>query len=141
MVKGWARERSATALPALEETDFCLSGGGDLVCRTTDPDAPPWRIGIENPFDPSRLLATVPLRTGALATSSTAHRGQHIVDARTGRPPTTIAQVRVIGASLTWTDIDATSAFALGPDAATWLQTCPGRSGFVVWDDGSTATV
>lgn len=141
VVKGWALERSAAALHALDETDFCLSGGGDLLCRTTDPDVPPWRIGIEDPFDPRRLLATVPLKTGALATSGTAHRGQHIVDARTGRPPTTIAQVSVIGPSLTWADIDATAAFARGPDAATWLQARTGRTGFVVWEDGGTLTV
>ena len=34
-----------------------------------------------------RLVAVVPVRTGAVATSGTAHRGEHLVDARTGRPP------------------------------------------------------
>jgi len=141
VVKGWALERAAAALQALEDTDFCLSGGGDLLCRTTGADAVPWRIGIEDPRDTGRLLATVPLHTAAMATSGTAHRGQHIVDARTGQPPTTIAQVSVIGPSLTWADIDATAAYALGPDAATWLKTRTGRTGFVVWQDGSTTTI
>jgi len=39
VVKGWAVERAADHLRALEATDFCLSAGGDLVCRTLDPDA------------------------------------------------------------------------------------------------------
>jgi len=141
VVKGWALERAAAALRALPETDFCLSGGGDLLCRTLDPAAEPWRIGIEDPFAPQRLLARVPVSTGAVATSGTAHRGAHVVDARTGAAPAAVAQVTVVGASLTWADIDATAAFALGPDAATWLSTRAGRTGLVVWADGTTTPV
>ena len=50
----------------------------------------------------------VPVRSGAVATSGTAHRGDHLVDPRTGQPPKAIASVTVIEASLTWADIDAT---------------------------------
>jgi FAD:protein FMN transferase len=78
---------------------------------------------------------------GAVATSGSAHRGRHVVDARTGRPPSGVASVTVISASLTEADIDATSACAQGSDAATWLALRPGRSGLVVWTDGSTTTV
>ena len=141
VVKGWAVERAADHLRALEATDFCLSAGGDLVCRTLDPEMPPWRIGIEHPLDPHRLVAVVPVSTGAVATSGTAHRGQHLVDARSGRPPTGVASVTVVAASLTWADIDATAAYAHGQHAARWLRTRPGRTGLVVWADGSTTLV
>jgi thiamine biosynthesis lipoprotein len=47
----------------------------------------------------------------------------------------------MVSASLTEADIDATSAYAHGSDAATWLASRPGRSGLVVWTDGSTTTV
>jgi FAD:protein FMN transferase len=141
VVKGWAVERAAAPLRALDDTDFCLSAGGDLTCRTLDPEAPPWRIGIEDPFDPSRVLAVVPVLTGAVATSGTAHRGQHLVDARTGRPPEGVASVTVVAGSLTWADIDATAAYARGEDAARWLETRRGRSGVVVWADGLTTVV
>jgi FAD:protein FMN transferase len=141
VVKGWAAERAAEALRALPETDFCLSAGGDLVCRTVDPAGRTWRIGIEDPRDPRRLIAVVPVHTGAVATSGSAHRGQHVVDARTGRPPSGIASVTVVADSLTAADIDATAAYAQGSDAASWLQGRPGRSGLVVWSDGSTTTV
>jgi thiamine biosynthesis lipoprotein len=141
VVKGWAAERAAEPLRSLPETDFCLSAGGDLVCRTLDPDAPPWRIGIEHPADPSRIVAVVPVRTGAVATSGTAHRGAHLVDARTGRPPEGVASVTVVADSLTWADIDATAAYARGADAAAWLGTRPGRTGLVVFPNGSAATV
>lgn len=140
VVKGWAVERSASALRSLAETDFCLSAGGDMLCRAHDPDLP-WRIGIEDPHDTRRLVATLALRDGAVATSGTAHRGSHIVDARTGLPPAGIASVTVVAGTLTAADIDATAAYAQGPDAATWLRHRVGRTGLVVWADGSTTTI
>jgi thiamine biosynthesis lipoprotein len=141
VVKGWAAERAAAHLADLPDTDFCLSAGGDVVCRTADGDAAPWRIGIEDPRDPRRLVAVVPVHTGAVATSGTAHRGDHIVDARTGLPPSGVASVTVVADSLTWADIDATAAYAHGPAAASWLGSRRGRTGLVVWTDGSTTTV
>ncbi len=139
VVKGWAVERAATALRSLADTDFCLSAGGDMICRATHGD--PWRIGIEDPHDSARVLAVVPIHDGAVATSGTAHRGAHVVDARTGAAPDTVAQVTVVARSLTDADVDATAAYALGARAAQWLGRRVGRSGLVVWADGTTSTV
>ncbi len=140
VVKGWAVQRAAHAFDALADTDVCLSAGGDLVCRVREPGATPWNVGIEDPHDPGRVLAVVPVRDGALATSALTHRGPHIVDARTGAVPIGVASVTVVAADLTWADIDATAAFALGEGALDWLRTRPGRHGLVVRDDGTVAT-
>ena len=136
VVKGWAVQRASSALAALEGTDWCLSAGGDMVCHVARPDGRPWQVGIEDPRDPSRIVATVPVRHGAVATSGTAHRGEHLVDARTGRAPRGVASVTVVGPDLTWADLDATAAFAQGAGALSWLRTREGRCGLVVWDDG-----
>ncbi len=141
VVKGWAVERAAAPLRALAETDFSLSAGGDLVCRTLDPASGPWRVGIEDPRDPTRLLGLVPVHNGAVATSGTAHRGSHLVDARTGLAPQGVASVTVVGPDLTWVDIDATAAYAQGANADAWLSGRSGRTGLVVWADGSTTLV
>ncbi len=135
VVKGWAVQRAADAMD-LPETDLCLSAGGDLVCRTRVPGSEGWRIGVEDPRDPSRLVATIPVRNGAVATSGLAHRGAHIVDPRTGATPTTLASVTVVGPDLTWADIDATAAFALGEEGPDWLR-ARGRTGLVVRPDGT----
>jgi thiamine biosynthesis lipoprotein len=137
VVKGWAVERAARSLDALPSTDFCLSAGGDMVCRVKRPDAKPWRIGIEDPRDPGRVLAVASLRNEAIATSGSAHRGDHVVDARTGRPPERLASVTVIGADLVWADIDATAAFALDSGAVGWLEGRAGRRGLVVSMSGA----
>lgn len=141
VVKGWAVQRASSWLHTLTGTDFCLSAGGDMVCYTDDPEGDPWRIGIEHPLDPSHLVAVVPIRRGGVATSGTAHRGQHLVDARTGTAPTRVASVTVVAGSLTWADLDATAAYAIGAEAAAWLRDRPGRTGLVVWRDGSVEQI
>lgn len=138
VVKGWAVQRAVRPLLLLEETDVCLSAGGDMVCSVAGPEAEPWRIGIEDPHDPATLVAVVPVRNGAVATSGLAHRGAHIVDARTGEVPSAVASVTVVAADLVTADVAATAAFAKGHEALVWLRGRPGLSGLVVWSDGRT---
>ena len=157
MPSGWC-DRDRTALPCSTRPGWSRAGPSSVrpstcaasttptsACRpaatwsaaTLDPDAAPWRIGIEDPHDLTRVLAVVPVRTGAVATSGSARRGEHVVDARTGRPPAEVASVTVVGDDLTWVDIDATAAYAMGPDAARWLDAERHRTGLVVWRDGT----
>lgn len=140
VVKGWAVDRAVRPLLALADTDVCLSAGGDMVCHVADPYGEAWVIGIEDPLDPTRLVARVPLHRGAVATSGSAHRGAHVVDARTGAAADALASVTVIGADLTSVDIDATTALALGVDGPAWLRSRL-RTGVVVWADGRAETV
>ena len=140
VVKGWAVQRAASVLAGLPDTDYCLGAGGDLVCHVASRDRPDWQVGIEDPQDPRRLVARIPVRHGAVATSGAAHRGQHVVDARTGSVPEGVASVTVVADDLTWADIDATAAFAHGRDALAWLRERPDRSGLVVWTDGRADT-
>lgn len=86
LVKGWAVERAARHLTDLADHDLCLNAGGDVLLRTA-PGRPPWRIGVEDPDRPERMLDVVERAGGAVATSGTARRGAHITDrAPDGRP-------------------------------------------------------
>jgi len=76
-----------------------------------------------------------------VATSGTTHRGQHLVDARTGLAVHGVASVTVVGSSLTWADIDATAAYAHGAGAAAWLGGRPARTGLIVWQDATTTMI
>jgi FAD:protein FMN transferase len=136
LVKGWALQRAASNFEGLEDTDVCLSAGGDMVCVTRTPDSPGWRIGIENPHRTNELVAVIPVRDGAIATSGLAHRGAHITDPLTAATPTALASVTVVGDNLTWVDTDATAAFVLGEAAISWLL-ARGRTGLVVYADGT----
>lgn len=139
VVKGWAAQRAAAPLLALDDTDVCLSAGGDMVCVVADPDRPAWRVGIEDPRAFERIVAVVPVRNGAVATSGASRRGAHVVDARTGLAPTGLASVTVVARDLTWADIDATCTLALGRDGESWLRARPGRSAVLVRDDRTVA--
>ncbi len=143
LVKGWAVEdacrRLSRRLPAY---DVLVDAGGDvaLACRRTD--TPDWTVGIEDPRDTSRLLATLPLRSGGVATSGSAARGAHVLDPRSGEPGGDgLLSVTVVGPSLLWADVYATAAFARGADADGWLATLPGHVALVVAEDGTTRTV
>ena len=118
LVKGWAVELAFETLLArlagLGPHDALVSAGGDVAVACARTDTPDWRIGVEDARDRSRILLTVPLRRGAVATSGTAARGRHIVDPATGVPATELLSATVIGASLTWADVHATAAFVRG---------------------------
>lgn len=85
LVKGWAADRAASVLARLPESSFCLNAGGDVVVGGTamgDHEGPtaPWRIGVEDPRDRSRIAQVVDLRYGGVATSGTAACGAHLYD-------------------------------------------------------------
>lgn len=135
LVKGWAVARAARRLDGLEHLAFAVGAGGDILLRPGAADHE-WLIGIEDPRDPSRVLATVPVRDGAVATSGVAARGLHIVDPRSGDRATEVLSATVIGPSLMWADVFATAAVALGRDAVAWTSGLHGTSGLLVLSDG-----
>jgi len=137
LVKGWAIGRAGLLLAALDDCDVAIDAGGDVLVRCADPDAAPWRIGIEDPRDRTQVLATVELHDGAVATSGTAARGTHIVDPFTRTPVESILSATVIGPSIVWADVWATAAVARGVGAVEWTKSLHGTSGMLVLADGT----
>ena len=131
LVKGWAIQRVADHLAAGLDCDVSVTAGGDIAVRPGRV-AGPWRIGIEDPRDPSSVLAVVPLVAGGIATSGTTHRGRHLVDARTGSPVDEVLSVTVVGSSLLWADALATAAFVLGRDGLDLVETVAGYEALMV---------
>lgn len=139
LVKGWAVQRAADHLAAGLDCDVSINAGGDIALRPGR-EAAPWRIGIEDPADTTRVLAVLSLAAGGVATSGTARRGDHVVDPATGLPVRSVSSVTVVGPSLTWADVLATAAFVRGLTAVDWLDTVPGYEGLVVTDRGVRVT-
>jgi thiamine biosynthesis lipoprotein len=124
-VKGWAAERAGAVLTAHGIPAHVVSAGGDVRLRGAG-----WQVGIADPHRPGRLVAVAQVGDGAVATSGTAERGAHVWDPRGRRPAQALAQVTVIGPSLTWADGYATAAVALGDRAAGWLTDLARRTGY-----------
>lgn len=121
LVKGWAVQQAFSTflarLAGLGPHDALVSAGGDVAVSCARADTPDWRVAVEDPRDRRRSIMTVPLRTGAVATSGTAARGAHIVDPATGTAPRGLLSATAVGPDLTWADVHATAAFVRGPAA------------------------
>ncbi|MER5294383.1 FAD:protein FMN transferase [Streptomyces pharetrae] len=121
VVKGWSVQRAADLLTGAGVRRFCLNAGGDVVVA-----GGPWRIGVRHPEQAGRVCAVLELTAGAVATSGRYERGDHILDARTGRPAAGLLGVTVVATTLTEADTVATAAFALGPSGIAWAAGQPG---------------
>jgi thiamine biosynthesis lipoprotein len=135
LVKGWAVEHGGRHLTGLAGYGWCLNAGGDVLVHAPE-DQPAWRIGIEHPHDPARIMRVVERRSGAVATSGTAHRGAHIIDPHTQRPATGTRSVTVTGPTLLWADVYATAAAAHGSAALPWLENLDGYDALMVTRSG-----
>lgn len=88
ILQGYAADRLAERLVARGFRKFLIDVGGELLARGT------WRVAVEDPETPGRVLRTVLLKDAALATSGTYRTRRsnggwvrsHLVDPRTGRP-------------------------------------------------------
>ena len=148
-VKGWAVERAASMLSRAGSANHLVNGGGDVQCaggrgpgsreQSSDGGREPWRIGIADPLRPGRLALVVGASDCAVATSGTAERGPHIIDPFTGRPPSGLASLTVIGPGLALADAYATAAFAMGPARARdWTASLEGYAAFAITSTGAT---
>ncbi|MFJ3494471.1 FAD:protein FMN transferase [Streptomyces sp. NPDC086091] len=150
VVKGWAVQRAAGLLDAAGARRYCLNAGGDVVVA-----GGPWRIGVRHPETADRLCAVVELgeeceKGGevaavggaggaggaaglrAVATSARYERGDHILDARSGRAATELVSVTVVAPTLTEADAVATAAFAMGAAGVEWAAGVAGCEVFAV---------
>ena len=70
-----------------------------------------------------------------MATSGAYERGEHIVDPRTGRPPSDLASVPVVRPSPTYADAYATIAFVMGLDRPAWVAGHTGYGAYAITTD------
>lgn len=140
LVKGWAIERAGELLRAHESMNHAVNGGGDMQLAGESAPGRPWRVGIEDPLDRSRILTVVSGRDIAVATSGTAERGAHILDPFTGHAVTGYASATVVGPSLTYADAYATAAFVMGRDALQWAESIEEYEVLLVDSNGKMGT-
>ncbi len=92
--KEYAADRAASALLAQGVRHGYVNLAGDIRVMGPRPDGQAWRIGIQDPRHPDRMLASLALSDGAVATSGDyeryfdldAGRFCHILDPHSGLP-------------------------------------------------------
>ena len=98
-----------------------------------------WRVGIQHPLDAQQVAAVIETAAElAIATSGAYARGEHVWDPHTGRPPSGILSVTIVGRELATADAYATAAFAMGPDVAPhWTALLEGYEAMTILADGT----
>lgn len=104
--KEYAADRAAAVLQAAGGSHGYVNLGGDIRVLGPKPDQEPWIIGIQDPRQPGKIIASIPVREGALATSGDYEKyfevdGQrycHILNPHTGMPVRYWRSVSVLAA-------------------------------------------
>ena len=113
----WAADRLRTGVGSLVEA------GGDCLCRGVTADGSPWRVGVEDPEDPTQPVAVLEVRDAAVATSSVrirswqiaGHDVHHLIDPRTGQPGGDgLAAVTVVDADPAAAEVTSKTLFLTG---------------------------
>lgn len=91
-----------------------VDAGGDVRCSGVRE-----RIGLEHPYDPTRIIGVVDLEDAALCASATNRRVwgdglHHVLDARTGVPVRTVAATWAVAPTAMVADAAATALFFEG---------------------------
>lgn len=120
LAKGWIIDRAAMSLRASRAaklSEYFINAGGDVIVRRHQ-NAQPWRIGVRHPRQADAVVGVLELTTGAIATSGTYERGDHIRLLSEDGP--TLTSVSVVGPELAQADALATAVFASGEVEPPW---------------------
>jgi len=129
--KEYAVDRAAAVLLSFGLRHAFVSLGGDVTVTGPRADGEPWQLGIRHPRDPQRVVAQLPIASGAVATSGDyeryldygGRRYSHILDPRSGESVSSFQSVTVLAPTCLVAGSVSTIAMLKGAtDAAMWLE-------------------
>ncbi|MGD0751065.1 MAG: FAD:protein FMN transferase [Anaerolineales bacterium] len=93
IAKGWIAEQAANLLSAYA-TACAVDAGGDMYLVGLPSGMEQWPVAVDDPLQPEKILTTLNVDPGAIATSTITKRvwqqagknRHHIIDPRTGEP-------------------------------------------------------
>ena len=119
-----------------------IDAGGDAILRGGGRTGDKWLVDVEDPTNPSRIIATVAVSDAAVATTAINRRrwrvgdtfAHHLIDPRTQTSSTSdLAQTTVIAPSAELADVLAKTSFLLGARAGRrFLERQPGIGAVLV---------
>jgi thiamine biosynthesis lipoprotein len=135
-VKGWAAQNALAAFPGETACGAIVNAAGDIASFGGLGHGQPFRIGIADPAAPRRLAAVIEL-TGAIATSGTYERGNHLIDPHSGHATAGAASASVTGPDLGLADALATALAVAGEPALALIEPLDGYEALVIGFDGA----
>lgn len=121
IAKGYIVDAMADTLARGGVRNFLINAGGDIRTAGAGAEGRPWTVGVRDPAASGTFPDVIHLTGAAVATSGgyeiyfdPERRFHHIVDAATGRSPSTSASVSVVAPTATAADALATAVFVMG---------------------------
>jgi FAD:protein FMN transferase len=129
IVKEYAVDRAASICRDMGMQRGMVNLGGDISIVGPHPDGGPWKIGLQHPRSDGRLMRTVNLHQGGLASSGDYERCividgvryGHILNPRTGWPTRNLAAVSVVADFCVVAGSAATIAMLKDETGPAWL--------------------
>ena len=135
-VKGWAAQNALAAFRGDGIAGVLVNAAGDIASTGGPGDGRPFRIGITDPRSPRRVAEIVEL-AGAIATSGTYERGDHLIDPHSGRPTARAASASVTGPDLGLADALATAVAVAGEPGLALIEELDGYEALIISANGS----
>ncbi|MBN2174509.1 MAG: FAD:protein FMN transferase [Bacteroidales bacterium] len=139
--KGYAADRVKYLWKSAGVRSGLINASGDLCAIGSKPDRQPWKVGIPDPENQDRILLSIPVIDGAVATSGDYeqyfhHEGKrygHTLNPATGLPVSWIKSVSIKGNSAELCDALATSVTVMGIEAGLHLlNQLPDTHGLII---------
>jgi thiamine biosynthesis lipoprotein len=143
IAQGWITDRVAELLKA-RGIENVLVDMGESRAIGDHPEGRPWRLGIPDPSQPSRIRTSFALANRAASTSGgygmvfdRAGRFSHILNPETGKPAESWASVTVLAATAARADALSTALTVAPPgEAAALLAKAPDASAILIDHSG-----
>ena len=120
-VKGWAADQVSEHLIKQGAKHIQVNAGGDISVRGGKDANTPWKLAVAHPSIKGEISKLYSITTGAIATSGSAERGDHIIDPHSKTVAVGARSATVIGPDAGISDALATALVVSGRDGATWF--------------------
>ena len=120
-VKGWAADQISDQLIKLGAKHIQVNAGGDISVRGGKDANTAWKIGVAHPNQSDQVSKVYEITNGAIATSGTAERGDHIIDPLSKTIAVGARSATVTGPDAGMADALATALIVSGRDGASWF--------------------
>ncbi len=141
--KGYAADHVKKILIEKGVKHAAINASGDLTAWGNRLDGTPWKVGIADPNNPSKMIAWLPIQNSSVATSGDYEqyferngiRFSHTIDPKTGHPVQGIKSVTLFGPSAELCDALATAVTIMGVEVGLhFLEQLPNTHGIIVND-------
>ncbi len=145
IAKGYIVSKAVGAIKTKGIKKGIVHAGGDMFIFN-EIDNKPFKIGIQHPREKDKVIGTIDIFNGAVATSGDYERFfikdgiryHHIMDPKTGFPASKVRAVTIVADNGTMADALSTAVFVMGlEDGMNLIEKLPDIQGLIIDENGN----